>query len=86
MRKFLPCEYPNLQYEGQLTTIHGLVTHTLGSETPPKLDSVFTEIFAGNYVDMPRNDGMKDLFSELETVQLDHMPGTFYDYNNVGPD
>jgi CubicO group peptidase (beta-lactamase class C family) len=86
IREFLPGDYPNLEYDSKPVTIHSLVTHTLGFKTPQKLDSVYTEIFAGNYGKKPIDYGMDDLFVELQTVELNHTPGTFYDYNNVGPD
>lgn len=86
IREFLPREYPNLEYEGNPVTIHSLLTHTLGFNTPENLKNIFEEIFAGNVGNKPIDYNMDDLFEELETVELNHTPGTFYDYNNVGPD
>ena len=63
-----------------------MVTHTLGFETPKKLESVYKKIFSGQYENDPIEYDINDLFDELETVELHHKPGTFYDYNNVGPD
>jgi len=86
IRTFLPKEYPNLEYKGNPITIKDLVTHTLGFETPKKLESVYEKIFSGQYENDPIDYDINDLFDELETVELHHKPGTFYDYNNVGPD
>lgn len=86
IRTFLPRDYPNLEYEGNPITIKDLVTHTLGFETPEKLKSVYKKIFSGQYENDPINYDMNDLFDELETVEQHYRPGTFYDYNNVGPD
>ena len=86
IREFLPGDYPNLEYEGKPVTIQNLVTHTLGFETPEKLNEVYKRIFAGEYKANPIKYNISDLFVELETVELKHEPGTFYKYNNVGPD
>lgn len=86
IRTFLPKNYPNLQFEETPITIKHLATHTLGFETPKKLDSIYQKIFSGHYGLNPINYTIEDLFNELESVKLTHKPGTFYDYNNVGPD
>ena len=86
IRKYLVGDYPNLEYQGKPVTVKNLVTHTLGFETPGKLKKVYEKIFAGQYGYEPIDYDMNDLFAELETVELIHAPGTFYDYNNVGPD
>lgn len=86
IREFLPRAYPNLEYEGAPVTIQHLVTHTLGFETPKRLNGVYEKIFTGQYGNDSIDYNMDDLFDELETVKLNHKPGTFYDYNNVGPD
>lgn len=86
IRTFLPGDYPNLEYEGSPVSIKHLVTHTIGFETPKKLESVYKKIFSGQYENAPINYDINDLFDELETVELQNRPGTFYDYNNVGPD
>ncbi len=86
IRNYLPREYPNLVYNGTPITIQNLVTHTLGFETPKKLDEVYNKIFDGFYENKIIDYNMDDLFDELETVKLQNKPGTFYDYNNVGPE
>ena len=86
IREFLPRAYPNLEYEGNSVTIKNLVTHTLGFPTPKRLEGVYEKIFSGHYGNNPIHYNMNDLFDELETVKLEQKPGTFYDYNNVGPD
>lgn len=86
IRAFLPEEYPNLEYEGKPVTIQNLVTHTLGFETPEILENVYEKIFTGSLGNAPIEYDMDDLLDELEIVELNHEPGTFYDYNNVGPE
>ncbi|WP_405266662.1 serine hydrolase [Cellulophaga sp. Ld12] len=86
IREFLPRAYPNLAYEGTPVTIKNLVTHTLGFETPKKLKNVYSKIFSGEYAKNPIAYTIEDLFDELETTTLSHAPGTFYEYNNVGPE
>lgn len=86
IRTFLPRKYPNLEYEGKPVTIQNLVTHTLGFETPKNLKKVYDEIFAGQYGNKVNEYNMNELFTELETLELIHEPGTYYDYNNVGPE
>ena len=86
IRVFLPGEYPNLEYGGKPVTIQNLVTHTLGFDTPENLKSVYEKIFAGSLGNVPIEYSMDDLLAELKSVELNHEPGTFYDYNNVGPE
>lgn len=86
IRVFLPKPYPNLEYKGTAVTIKNLVTHTLGFKTPKKLKGVYDQIFSGQITNTPISYNINELFDELETVTLTHTPGTFYEYNNVGPD
>ncbi|WP_255535237.1 serine hydrolase [Cellulophaga sp. E16_2] len=86
IREFLPRTYPNLEFEGTPVTIKNIVTHTLGFETPKKLKNLYSKIFSGEYAKNPIAYTLEDLFDELETTTLSHAPGTFYAYNNVGPE
>ncbi len=86
IRVYLPGDFPNLEFEGRPVTIRDVVTHTLGFDTPARLDSVYKSIFAGNYDETISLYDMDDLFDELEMVELSYSPGTYYDYNNVGPE
>lgn len=86
IRIYLPHPYPNLQYENKPVTVKDLVTHTLGFQTPKKLQRVYQNIFAGRAETNPIAYSIGDLFDELKTVELISEPGTVYQYNNVGPD
>jgi CubicO group peptidase (beta-lactamase class C family) len=86
IRIFFPGTFSNLEFNGTPITVQNIVTHTLGFETPPKLDSIYQLIFDGYYENKDIPYSMIDLFAELETVSLTTKPGTYYDYNNVGPE
>lgn len=88
IRMYLKGDYPNLQFEGTPITIQNLVTHTLGfkTKTPKKLEKINKQTNEGYYENRPFTYTMSDLLQELRTVKLDKKPGTFYDYNSVGPE
>ncbi len=87
IRKYLePNAYSNLAFEGTSITVSNLLTHTLGFETPERLSNVYDNMGAGYYQDKAVNFGLNDLFEELKQVTLNKEPGTYYDYNNVGPE
>ena len=86
IRKYLDGEYPNLAYKGTPVTIKNLLTHTLGFDTPPKLQEVYKKTKAGYYENRPYDYSMDDLLDDLKNVKVTKKPGTFYDYNNVGPE
>ncbi|PHI21069.1 serine hydrolase [Lewinellaceae bacterium SD302] len=84
IRKYLDGDYENLEFAGKPVTIRNLLTHTLGFETPPRLDSVYADTRRGIYENKAFDYDRSDFLEELKIVELDHSPGTFYDYNNVG--
>lgn len=86
IRKFLPGEYPNLEFEDSPITIRNLLTHTLGFKTknPVKLEAVNRKIQEGYYENRPFDYDISDFLDELKSVELDKKPGTFYEYNSVG--
>ncbi|OJJ21852.1 serine hydrolase [marine bacterium AO1-C] len=86
IRKYLDGEYPNLTYKGTPVTIKNLLTHTLGFGTPPKLQEVNKKTKEGYYENRAFDYSMDDLLSDLKNVEVKKKPGTFYDYNNVGPE
>jgi CubicO group peptidase (beta-lactamase class C family) len=86
IRNFLPGAYPNLEYNNTAVTIRNLLTHTLGFKTPKGLKSVYEKIVAGYYANNAIDYNMSNLLVELKSVALDHTPGSYYEYNNVGPD
>ena len=84
IRKFLGEGYSNLEFEKTPITVKNLVTHTIGFDTPPKLEVIFDKMSSGYYETNSMNYNMKDLLEELKGVKLIHKPGTFYDYSSVG--
>lgn len=88
IRKYIGMDYTNLEFEGTPITIKDLVTHTLGlkEKTPPKLAAVIDEISEGYYETRPIEYNMSNLLQELKTVEVSHKPGTYYNYNSVGPE
>lgn len=87
IRKYLENgAYPDLAFEGTPITVSNLLTHTLGFETPERLSNLYDKMGAGYYEDKTVDYGLDDLFEELKKVTLEKEPGTYYDYNNVGPE
>lgn len=86
IRLYLNGEYSNLEFEGKPVRIRDLLTHTLGFSTPNKLAEVYNKIFAGYYQDAVIEYDIDDLLIELQSVDLDTIPGIEYKYNNVGPE
>lgn len=88
IRIYLKGDYSNLQFEGTPITIQNLVTHTLGlqDKAAKELDKIYKKTREGYYENRPFSYTMSDLLEELKTVKLDKKPGTFYDYNSVGPE
>ncbi|MHC5361446.1 serine hydrolase [Myroides sp. LJL110] len=88
VRMYLNGDYPNLQFEGTPITIENLLTHTLGlkDKAPKKLDKIYQGVRQGVYENKDFHYNMSDLLKELKTVELNKKPGTFYEYNSVGPE
>lgn len=83
---YLNTDFPRLEFEGQPVTIRNLLTHTLGFKTPNTLATVYKKTAEGYYENRAFDYNMNKLFEELKTVELDKKPGTYYDYNNIGPE
>lgn len=86
IRKYIGKGYSNLEFKGTPVTIQNLLTHTLGFSTPKKLDNIFQKTQTGFYENKEFEYSMSDLLEELKTVKVDKKPGTYYNYNNVGPE
>lgn len=88
IRKHLDGDYQNLEFKGHPIRIKNLLTHTLGfkNKTPKDLSVVLKKSRAGYYQDRTIDYGMEDLLQELKLMDLDKKPGTFYEYNSVGPE
>ncbi len=88
IRNYLKDDYPNLEYEGIPITIKNLLTHTLGfkNKKPKKLEEIENKISNGYYENRPIEYNINDFLEELKTIELDKKPGTFYNYNSIGPE
>ncbi|MFT6964549.1 MAG: CubicO group peptidase (beta-lactamase class C family), partial [Flammeovirgaceae bacterium] len=88
VRKYLDGDYSNLEFEGTPISIRNLLTHTLGlkNRTPKKLEKINKKIGKGKYENKSIDYTMNDLLEELKSVKLDKKPGTYYEYNSVGPE
>ncbi|GJM35893.1 MAG: hypothetical protein DHS20C18_48940 [Saprospiraceae bacterium] len=88
IRAYLEGDYPNLEFEETPITIKNLLTHTLGfkNKRPEKLEDVENKISSGYYENRPLDYNINDFLQELNTIELDKKPGTFYRYNSIGPE
>ena len=88
IRSYLKGDYSNLEYLQTPITIKNLLTHTLGfkNKTPKRFQEVNDKIDDGYYENRSIDYRMSDLLEELKTVELDKNPGTFHEYNSVGPE
>jgi CubicO group peptidase (beta-lactamase class C family) len=88
IRNYLKGDYPNLEYEGTPITIKNLLTHTLGfkNKKPKYLEEIENKISDGYYENRSIEYNINDFLEELKTIELDKKPGTFYNYNSIGPE
>ncbi len=88
IRDYLKGDYPNLEYEGTPITIRNLLTHTLGfkNKNPKHLEEIENKISDGYYENRPIDYTIKEFLEELKTIELDKKPGSFYNYNSIGPE
>lgn len=86
IRIYLRGDYKNLEFENTPITIKNLLTHTLGFKTKKtkKLEEINKKTSEGYYRGKAFDYNMSDFLEELQTVELDKKPGTFYDYNSIG--
>ncbi len=88
VQKYLGKEYTNLAFNGAPITIKHLLTHTLGFKDryPEGLNEVQEKVSEGFYENKPFEYSMTNLLEELKTVELNKKPGSFYEYNSIGPE
>ena len=90
IRKYLKEDYSNLEYKGTPIRIKNLLTHTLGLEnkTPKGLQDFNKKVRSGYYQknNEPYDYKIDDFLIELKTSKLNKKPGTYYEYNSVGPE
>ncbi|MGE7776532.1 serine hydrolase domain-containing protein [Chitinophaga sp. NPDC101104] len=86
IRKYLPGQYPDLQYDGQPVRIADLANHTSGL---PAMSREYDESYLDNIVKLPprlfrdfyRVYTADSLFRDMHHFRPDTIPGTRYRYN-----
>lgn len=88
IRKYLKGNYPNLEFQGIPVTIQNLLTHTIGfkNRIPERLAEINEKISQGHYENQSLDYDFNDFLEELKTVEINKQPGTFYEYNSIGPE
>ena len=81
IRKYLPGEYPNLEYEGKPITVQDLANHTSGLARMPN-DLNRQDNFDPS--DPFKNYTTEMVLNYLKTVKLNKEPGTVSSYSNLG--
>jgi CubicO group peptidase (beta-lactamase class C family) len=88
IRKFLPGPYPNLQYNGQPVHFVNLANHTSGLPTTfwrfsPAIQDSLKKLNMAQQVHFFSRYNEDSLLSDLQTVKLDTLPGTEFQYNTA---
>lgn len=88
IRIYLKGDYTNLEFEETPITIKNLLTHTLGFKNKDLkiLEEVENKISDGYYENKQIEYTINDFLEELKTIKLDKKPGSFYNYNSIGPE
>ena len=82
IRKFMPGDFPNLQYQGAPLKIVNLANHTSGLPLElPNLDTFKNEFDVLKMYDHYTNN---KFFADLHSVKIDTLPGARYAYSNTG--
>lgn len=88
IRKYLPGNYPNLQYDGREILVKHLANHT--SALPKTFRLLSTKVVDSlkrltipQQVDYLGNYSRDSLFNDLRKVKLDSIPGTKFSYNSM---
>jgi len=79
VRDYLNGSYPNLEYKGEAIKIKHLLTHMSGLKSDPKgYDRMFE--LRDFTIPYPK----ESFFADLKTETIDTIPGTNYNYSNIG--
>jgi serine-type D-Ala-D-Ala carboxypeptidase/endopeptidase len=82
IRKYMPGNFPNLQYQGHPLKIVNLANHTSGLPAElPNLDNFKDEFTVLKMYDLYTND---KFLADLHRVKIDTLPGINYGYSNAG--
>ncbi|NUO76557.1 MAG: beta-lactamase family protein [Lysobacter sp.] len=90
IRKYLPGDYPNLQYKGEPIRIRHLLSHTSGlpNMLPERANTVLAD-FTDHRTPSELNTiyaryGKADFFRDLHAVEIRKAPGKDYAYSSAG--
>lgn len=78
IRKYLPGEFPNLEFQGEYVPVRSLITHTSG------IPSYTESVDADNDLDPWKSFTSDKMLSDLRRIRLTRAPGSMYEYSNVG--
>jgi len=82
IRKYMPGDFPNLQYQAHPLKIVNLANHTSGLPLElPNLDTFKNEF---NVLKMYNHYTNDKFFADLRSVKIDTLPGVRYGYSNAG--
>jgi serine-type D-Ala-D-Ala carboxypeptidase/endopeptidase len=78
IRKFLPGEFPNLEFQGKSIPVRSLITHTSG------VPSYTESVDADNDMNPWQSFTSEKMLGDLHRIRLTRAPGSMYEYSNVG--
>ena len=81
IRKYIPGEYPNLQYKGNAIKIVNLANHT---SRLPRIPANLDQQPQYSAQDPYKNYSKEMMYGYLKTVTIDTLPGTVNEYSNLG--
>ena len=89
IRHYLEGDYPNLEYQGQGIRVKDLATHRSGLPRNIPYDPAMWENpdfdqLPFDLIELEKNYTKEDWLKELKTVQLDTIPGSNFQYSNLG--
>lgn len=87
IRKYLPNQYPNLEYNGQPIRFVNLANHTSGLPTAIRMFSVpvqdsLKKLSIAEQVNFYSQYNQDSLLTNLRNIKLDTLPGVEYRYNS----
>jgi CubicO group peptidase (beta-lactamase class C family) len=89
IRHYLKGDYPNLEYQGQGIRLKDLATHRSGLPRNIPYDPTMWENpdfdqLPFDLIELEKDYTKGDWLKELKTVQLDTIPGSSFQYSNLG--